>query len=348
MALPDPNAPPESVILKNFKGLRNNVRPERLALNEFVTAQNVDIDDAEQVSRRRGYVRKITGNFHSIYTALSGIVYAVKDEVFGIVNANYTFRALQTGAGTRHFGYVEIADTLYLSSPTNSYQLDMPSEVVTPWGALVSEGLWYSPVAIPTDTLGKVAGKLLGAPPNGEYLCGHNGRIYVAYGRTVWATELYLYNYVDKTRTFLHFENDVGGIVDVADGIFVGTSKGVYFLSGEFGAMQRRMVSPSPMVPGSMVAISGEDIPAEAAGGAKRGVLMMTANGVCVGLDGGGFVNLSGDKFWFPEAVSAKAMLRAADGITQYVGVTDSGGDPVNTARIGDYVAAEIVRFTGA
>jgi hypothetical protein len=345
MSLPDPNAPPESVILKNFKGLRNNVRPERLALNEFELAKNVDIDDAEQVSRRRGYVLKLAGNFHSIFTAIRGVTYGVKDGSFGIINPNFTFRSLQGDAGSRPFAYVELANVLYFSSATNSYQLNMDTEVVSPWGAITSEGIWYSPVAIPTDTLGKVAGKLLGAPPNGEYLAEHNGRIYIGYGRTIWATELFYPNYVDKTRTFLHFEHDVGGIADVADGLFVGTTKGIYFLSGEFGQMQRRMVSPYGIVPGSMVRVAADRLNPEVANGAKRAVMMMTTDGVCVGLDSGQFTNLSGGRFEFPQAESATAMLREIDGFSQYVAVTDSRGDPTNTARFGDYVEAEIVRF---
>lgn len=345
MSLPDPNAPPETIILKNFKGLRNNVRPERLALNEFEKAQNVDIDDAEQVSRRRGYTRKITGSWHSVYTSLRGTTYGVKDGVFGVVNPNYTFRAIQNNAGVRPLDFAEIADTLYFTSLTNSYQMNMVTEAVSPWCEIVSAGVWHSPVVRPTATLGEVAGKLLGAPPNGSYITVYNGRIYIARENVLWATELFFPNYVDKTRGFMQFENAIGGVRTVSDGMFVGTSDGVYFLSGEFGQMQRRKVSVHPLIAGSMVAIPADRVPAEVANGAKQAVAMLTADGFCIGLDGGQFTNMTNAKFEFPRAQSAVGMVRELDGFTQYVGVTNSVGDPVNTARIGDFVEAEIVRF---
>lgn len=345
MSLPDPNAPPESVILKNFKGLRNNVRPERLALNEFQVAQNVDIDDAEQLSRRRGYTLKLAGSFHSIYTSKRGITYGVKDGSLGIINPNYTFRTLQSHAGVRSLDYAEVGDTLYCSSRTNSYQIDMPSEVVSAWCELTSAGVWHSPVISPSDTLGEVAGKLLGAPPNGDYINAHFGRMYLAKDRMIWVTELFHYNWVDKTRGFMQFENDIGGIRSVTDGQYVGTADGVYFLAGEFGQMQRRVVTANGLIPGSMVAVAAELLPKEIAQNSKQAVMMLTTDGFCCGLDGGQFINMTNSRFEFPAMQAAVPLVREFDGFTQYVGVANSVGDPSNTARIGDYVEAEIVRF---
>jgi hypothetical protein len=58
--------------------------------------------------------------------------------------------------------------------------------------------------------------------------------------------------------------------------------------------------------------------------------------------------NLTEDRVWFPDAVAAAAMYREQDGIRQYVGVLNSAGGPTSTARLGDYVDAEIRRFRGA
>jgi hypothetical protein len=62
------------------------------------------------------------------------------------------------------------------------------------------QGTWFSPVYTPTDTLGEVGGTLLGDPPKATQIEAYKGRIYLAVeGKTLWATELYRYHYVDRT-----------------------------------------------------------------------------------------------------------------------------------------------------
>ena len=181
----------------------------------------------------------------------------------------------------------------------------------------------------------------------------YNGRIYMAHDRTVWATDLYLYNYVDKTRTFLQFESEVTMLGAVTNGIYVGTTTDVWFLSGsQLSELKRLPMMSYGALPGSAVSVPSElinpQLPGRQQTESKNALLFMSTSGLCVGLDSGMVYNLTQNQVLFPDAMSVAAMFRRQDGINQYVGVADSGGSPSSAARIGDYVDAEIRRFQGA
>src|SRR5574343_397415 len=341
---PDPDP---SIVFGKFAGLTNTVTPERLDANELWKAENVDLDDRGMLHRRRGYTQRISGKAHSLFTAANGEVYAVIDNELVIIRQDFSTHLVRSDMGPHPLAYVQVGDTIYFSSPSDSGKII--DGVVSPWGADVDH-MWLSPVVPPTPTLAAIRGRVLGQPPAATVLAYFNGRIYLANGRQVWATDLYLYDYVDKTRNFWTFESDVVMLGVVTDGIYVGTLDGVWWVSGPtFDKMKRQKVMDSPVIPGSMV-----DIPAEIANPPQIGmdadtplkiaVSFLTTNGFCVAQDGGQAYNLTEAKFIFPFTESAAAMFQRQDGINKYVAVCDSGGTPVTTARIGDFVEAELIR----
>lgn len=344
MADENPNAP---VFLQQFSGLVNTRSEERLGPDELLVAKNIDIDDVKQVHRRRGKTLKAAGSWHSLWRSKLGDVYGVTDGFFGRIFPDYSFVTFQDNVGHDKLAYVEVLDTLYANSRTTSFKVNLRNAEVSPWGTLDGNGQWWSPVLQPTDTLGEVAGKLLRNPPRAEFMCYYNGRIYMGIDNVVWATELHQYDYVDATRTYFMVEGKVTGLQAVEDGIYIGTNKGTYFCRGTFSEMKMSMVLPDAVLPGSMVLGNPSDFPNDR-NQTKTAVLFMTTSGLCVGFDGGVCRNITSDKFWFPEAVSASAVNRVQDGVSQYIGVVDSGGSPASSARIGDYVDAEIRRFNGA
>lgn len=342
-----PDQPPESVIYNQFAGLRNTVTAERLASSELEKAVNIDLDDVGQAHRRRGRAKVADGAFHSIWKTATYTL-GVRDGMLGIINPNYSFIEL-TSVGLDHIAYVQVGDDVYFSSRSTSGVVRSNWQV-DPWGTNTPENTWLSPVVNPTPTLGEIGGKLLGPPPLATALEYLNGRIYLASERDLWATELYLYNYVDKTRTFIRFEDDITVVGAVTDGLYVGTKSAVWFLSGPFGQMQRIPVIGYGALPGSVVKVPAElvhpqgiqqDVPS------KNAVLFLTQSGLVAGFDNGTCYNLTQDKVLFPDAGNAAALFRRQDGVNSYVAVADSGGTPSSNARIGDYVDAEIRRFQG-
>lgn len=346
--MPAPEQPPESIILGAFRGVRNTVGRERLAPEELEAAVNVDIDDAGQARRRRGYDLKLAGNFHSL-RAIGGRVLGVKDGVLGQVNTDYSFTSLGVTVGNDPLSYTQVDATTYFSSIDASGKI--VGDTVSDWGAADDAGEWLSPVNTPTDTLGEIFGYQITAPPYAQEIEAYSGRIYLLAGKYLWATELFLYDYISKTKNFMQFEAEGTLLAAVNDGLYVGTTNAVYFLKGTLSdGFRVDQVLDVGAVRGSMVRVPAKDVhPAGQQGpmAESLAVVFMTASGICAGFDGGQVFNLTRDRVAFPSAQSAAALYREDSGVSSYVAVTDSGGGQAANARIGDFVDAEIVRPGG-
>ncbi len=302
------------------------------------------------------------GNYHSLFTAIDGTVYGVKNNSLGIINPDYSFVVLQAGinsdpsTGVEQLSYVQVGPTIYFSSPSAAGKI--VDSIVVPWGP--EQDIWLSPVVNPTATLPEIRGRLIGKPPMAKWLTYSNGRIYLSQGSVVWGTDLYLYDSVDKTRNFLQFEGEVTMLGAVGDGFYVGTTEGLWFLAGTLtgkisaqgalsGGMARKKIMDSGVIPGSMVEVPAELAnPPQVDRGSdtplKVSIMFMTDKGFCVGSDGGEAYNLTESKMVFPHMDRAVALYRRQDGVNQYIAVSDSGGTPSSNTRIGDYVDAELIR----
>lgn len=350
---PYPAPQPDSAIFAQFEGLKNTVTRERLKPTELEIAKNIDLDDAGQVRRRRGYRKVADGSWHSLYADTSGLVLGVKNGSLGIVYPDFSFDPVLPSVGNEYLDYIGVGDDIYFSSLTASGKFNVPTGQVFPWGQTGGDSQWISPVVHPTPTLGPVRGRMLGKPPMATNLTYYNGRIYMGCGKTLWATDLWLYNYVDKTRTFVQFEEDITMLDAVSDGIYVGTTSNVYFLSGSsLDKLQRIVLMNYGVLPRSSVSVPAElikpQINQDPQSPIKNAIMFMTHSGLVAGFDGGVIYNLTQADVLFPAAQAAATMFRRQDGINQFVAVLDSGGDPKENARIGDYVDAEIRRFKGA
>lgn len=341
--VPNPKVyPPEAYAFAQFKGMRNTVTQERLAPDELEVAQNVDLDDAGQIHRRRGQTRKFAGRCHSLFPSAQG-TWIVKDGELGTIDAAYDFTAVGFAADNDPLAWAEVGPTVYFSSRAVSGQI--VDRQVAPWGEIGGERTWLSPVVNPSPTLAPIRGRLLGAVPLATSLAYLNGRIYLAQGRTLWATELYQYHLVDKTRNFLFFEDDIVFLAAVTDGLYVGTESTVWFLKGTFGQQVRTAAVDGGGIAGSVVSAPPTLI--KSGSSSQAAVMFMTRDGVIAGFDGGQAINLTQDKVLLPDAQLGAAMFRRQDGMNHFIGVLDSAGTPTAAARIGDYVEAEVRRFQG-
>jgi hypothetical protein len=344
MAQPPPEELPESIVIRGFAGLKNTLAPERLGAEDLERALNIDLDDTGQPRRRRGYTLKDAASYHSI-REIGGKVYGVRAGVLGIIRANYSFTALQT-VGDLPVCYAEVNGDVYFSSAGGSGMIAQ-DETVSAWGSSNGQNQWLSPVIVPTNTLGAISGKLLGSPPVASSIEAYKGRIYLANEKVLWATELYLYHYVDKTKNYMSFEHDITLLMAVDDGIYVGTTGGLYFIKGTLGAFAVSQVSSGAVLPGSGVWVSADFVHPNARQAPMptgQAAVMLTAEGVLVGFDGGTCYNLTHDRVVLPDGVSAAALYRQDQGVNTYVAAVDSAGGPSANTRIGDYVDAEIIR----
>ncbi len=351
-----PQGVPESIVFQSFTGLKNTVDRGKLGPRDLAVAVNVDLDDEGQPHRRRGYTQMATGNFHSLFEASDGTVYGVKNGDLGIIEQDYAFTILQANTAGEHndgdpnISYWQIGNSIYFTAPYCSGIITHSTGLVSPWGP--AQSFWYSPVVDPSSTLPAIAGKLYGEPPRASALAYYNGRLYLGAGKMLWATVFNLYTLVDKTRGFIQFEDDITMVAVVSDGLYVGTTEGIWFLGGaSFEKLQRRRVMDSPVVPGSLVYIPSELANPPGVGPSYRpnpemevSVAFMTTRGFCVGGDGGRCSNLTEADFFFPVARRAPAFFRRQDGMNHYVCCMQTDGPPVNGARSGDFVDPTIQR----
>ena len=349
-------SPQDSVILNKFDCLKNSSSQERLGPTDLARARNIDLDNEGQIHRRRGYSLVADGSYHSLYTSPSGVVFGVKNGSLGIINPDYSFVSLQTGVGsevrTDGVAFATVADTLYFSNRKTSGKIDLNTYTYSPWGQTNGQGLWFSPVVNPTATALPVGGRLFGDPPRARALTYFNGRIYLAQRTTLWATELFLYDFVDKTKGYKQFESNIAALGSVTDGLYIGTETDLWFMSGDtFHTMRRIQLSNAGVIPGTLVTVPAEVVhPANMTQpiANKIAVVMMTQAGIVVGFDGGETYNLTQMRYMFPDAESGATLFRRQDGMDTLVTVLNSGGTPVQAAGFGDYLEATLVRGAGS
>lgn len=351
-----PQGVPESIILGHFSGLKNTIDRERLSPRDLAVGINIDLDDDGQPHRRRGRTLVASGNFHSLFQANDGTVYGVKDGQLGIVEPDYFFTSLSevggdVSAGDKNIAYWQIDGKIYFTASYCSGIISHAEGLVSDWGP--AQSFWYSPVVNPTENLPAIRGKLYGGPPRADTLAYYNGRLYMSAGNMLWVTVFHLYHLVDKTRGFIQFEADITMVGAVSDGLYVGTTEGIYFLQGgSFEKLQRSRVMDAPAIPGTMVYVPQElanppQVGQQADTPAQVSVSFMTTRGFCVGEEAGKCTNLTEGTFFFPVGVRGSAFFRRQDGMNHYVVCMDSEGGPMNGARYGDYVDVQLLRGVG-
>lgn len=336
---------PESIVVGQFNGIRNTVSEERLGVSDLAAAVNIDLDDVGQARRRRGYSRKLEGNWHSACD-IAGRTFAVFEGELGTLDAAYNFTSLGE-VGPDRLAYTNVGDTVFFSSDTASGKIVL--DQVLPWGQRGGDGQWVSPVVRPTETLGAISGRMLSRPPTASEIEHYKGRIYLGSGPVLWGTELYLYDLVDKNKNYIHLPDDITMIRAVDDGLYVGTTAQLLFLQGTLSAgLKQSIVVDAPVIQGSSVLVPYSKAHPQARTGSPipegTGPMFMTEAGICLGLAGGTVFNLTQDRVAFPHGERAAALCRLDQGATSYLAVVDSAGGPSANARFGDYVDAEIVR----
>lgn len=349
MASAPPGAPPppESVVVSRFAGMQNLNTRERLDKSDLSVALNVDLDNAGQLHRRRGFTRKLTGSWHSVYST-EGRTFGVKDGYVGLLADSFAFTPLAF-VGDAAVEYAAVAGETYYASQTSSGRIASDG-TWHPWGSPDGQTIWLSPVTSPNDNVGAVRGKLLApAPvPRTDHITYFHGRIYMAVDNILWATELYAYDWIDRTRNFMPLDAQITMLQAVSDGLYVGTTRSIYFLQGSIaeGFKVTNLVDVGVLpgtditMPADRVHPMGRQAPVHSSGS----VVFTTQDGIYAGFDGGEVYNLTIGRMFFPDAVRGAALYREQDGVNQYIATLDSAGTPVNRARIGDYIDAEIIR----
>jgi hypothetical protein len=160
----------------------------------------------------------------------------------------------------------------------------------------------------------------LDAPPPGQDLAYHRGRIWIASGPYLFATAALGYDYCDL-RDYLALDGStIAFVAGLEHGLFVGTGRAVYYLAGDALAdLTLNSVVDGAAVAGSAVVVDGFAATAEPALAGVQCLLFACARGVCLGKPDGGVVNLTYDRYQSNMDLIGSAVLRTEATLTQYL-----------------------------
>jgi len=109
---------PRTVPIDAFKGLNNILRPENTPTQYLKKAENINIDNAGKIHKRKGYTKVINGNWTSLWASENGNgCYGVLDGNLVQVNTDYSTTLLRSNVGSYKLDFEEIDDKVYYISP---------------------------------------------------------------------------------------------------------------------------------------------------------------------------------------------------------------------------------------
>ena len=268
---------------KGTKGLNNKLDPVRLEYNKedgiqwLAECWNIDIDASGRISRRRGWsTTDVTVPCHSIFTH-AGTCLFVSEGYLRLLGTDYSYGNLVAVTADARMTYCPVGNKIYYMNGVDK--------------GYVQGGVNYT-WDIPSTVYGPETTRAYQPPPSGQIIGHFRGRMYIVSGNVIWYTEAYGPNLADMARNFLQFESAIQIFHPVKEGIYVGTSDGVWFLRG---------TGPSDFVWDKaylVPAIRGTDVDVNCdlvGDGQIRGVGVMWtgANGICLGLPTGEVVNFT-------------------------------------------------------
>ncbi|UOF79311.1 hypothetical protein [Caudoviricetes sp.] len=124
---------PKTVSIKGFKGLNNNISPESTPQDYLKKALNINLDKTGGISKRKGYVKKDSSIFTSLWASENNLgCYAVRTGNLVKVNPDYTFTTIRSNVGQDKISFEEIDDKIYYAS--NSVTGIIDDGVNKSWG----------------------------------------------------------------------------------------------------------------------------------------------------------------------------------------------------------------------
>jgi hypothetical protein len=276
---------------KGFTGINNVDPPFRMGYDEGLIplqeASNVDIDRTYAVMRAKGRRQLLSGDYHSLWSD-EGVVLAVKDTTLmklGIVDFTtpvISEAPMLTGLDRGNpVTYARNGEIVYF---TNNVII----------GYLRSSAA--SRLPLPTQPFKRVmpAGHLIEVFASRLLVARDNRIFYSDGGGSISRMSRYDERYAVRAR-----KGKVRMLKGVNTGLFVSDDTGICYYEG-LNPVKWRMyrIADYKVIPGTAETILGLKFGDSTI---KKAVVMMTEKGVCLGLDGGQFINLTEHRY-IPDA----------------------------------------------
>lgn len=158
------------------------------------------------------------------------------------------------------------------------------------------------------------------APPVGRLLHAWNSRVLIADGSVIWATRPFTPERCDLKKDFIQMPATITLLYGNGDGLFVGTTDGLYFLAGQaFDQLKAQ-----PIASGYVALGSGVEIPLSylnekvRPNGVLQGTLCLVEGVIHLIYGGGEIVGLTTNRYR-TAATEVHATARVRDGVLQYL-----------------------------
>lgn len=290
-------------LFSGTSGLNTKIDPTRAPFSPEVgipwlaTAKNVMVDDSGRISRIKGYSKKLSGSFHSLYHG-AGMTVAVTGDALSIIHQDFTRTPIRNITPHAQMSYVTVDGKIFYA---NGFEIGyIENELSAVWA-------YHGPRP------GANTDREFSSPPIGDMVQHYKGRMLMAAGDTIWYSEPYDFSAFDYARNFLRFENRVTMILPVDSGIYVSDEKDLFFLHGDASKESffvKRKLFALPAIKGTGVQCQGQidmsnpEEPKVILGAGGMGVLFLNAIGICYGDGDGRLVNVSHNKIGLPKASS--------------------------------------------
>lgn len=184
----------------------------------------------------------------------------------------------------------------------------------------------FSAYTITSDAQGaKCSTQHLVPMPPGEMVRWHNGRLYTAINGTVYFSEPLRPHLHNPAHGVIPFSGWVSFIEPVADGIYVGDSRGVWFLDGgDPTKATLRRVATHRAVPRSSLQVPHEHFDPKQVPTDLPVALWLSTMGYVVGMAGGTVVELHSDRVRVPSGLRGRSICLLRNGRKQVVTAVNS------------------------
>lgn len=276
-------------LMAGSTGLNNAIDPhrhyfdERIGLKEMAAAVNVDIDSRMRVSRRKGFTSVLSvSGAHSLFSVGQYALFVAGDALT-VLEKDYTTTPIRNVSINARMSYVTVDGKVYYANGFETgYVLNRLSYAWTP-----------------ATYVGPTTNKEFTAPPIGNLLSLYRGRMYVVRGSIAYYSEPFAYSWYNEAFNYFNLPGTATMFQAVDDGFFVGTADEVWFFAGVApNEMMPRRVADYGVVAGTAANVVGRQLNEVVQ--SKNVVFMTTPKGVCMGLDGGVFTNLTEQKLVMP------------------------------------------------
>ena len=161
--------------------------------------------------------------------------------------------------------------------------------------------------------------------PGGDFIRWHSGRLYTAKNGVLRFSEPMRPHLHNPVEGFIPFSGHIAFVEPVVDGIYVGDSRGVWFLSGNDPAkFTPRMVSTCRALGRSSIKVPAEHFSPKVVQTDVPVALWLSTSGYVVGMPGGVTVELQPERVKVASGLSGKSVFLLRNGRKQVVTTVNS------------------------